>query len=264
MRIWVKKEKAGGLNNVMSVINESVGLINQSFVNSNIDLQVKLIPYFPEFDYAPDYNGVNDNDTYYATYDDFMGNNDGKMDEIHTLRDIYSADVVFLIVANKAFGGLADGNPFNSSNGFVLFKIASPQSSVHELGHILGVNHEGTAGTYSYAMGYSNDVGHFRTIHGNYTSTRKLINYWSSPLVSYNGYLVGDSNHDARRAILNTAPLISNFRKRPVTSAPTLTTNPPSETLDSSITIEVNGEAGYAVYVNGIYKGDIASNGKKH
>jgi hypothetical protein len=42
---------------------------------------------------------------------------------------------------------------------------------------------------------------------------------------------------------------------------PTLTTNIPTETTDSNITVEVNAEAGTKVYVDGIEMGTVDENG---
>jgi len=259
--------KAGGTDAIRNKIITAFNRMNKSFVNSDMDLRANLV-HMEEIDFiepdTTDDNAKQRWDKFTQVHNYLVGKYDGYMDNVHELRNQYSADFVQLVLGMD--GGLGTGASYLgliSSNAFSTLQYNKLNGgSVHEWGHTVGMQHDlaSHGGSQPYAWGYSNDT--IRTIMG-VRGYREQILYWSSPSLYYNGMVLGTSERDARRAILENAPIFCNFRKRPVTSAPTLTTNPPSETLDSSITIEVNGEAGYAVYVNGIYKGDIASNGKK-
>lgn len=257
------KERAGGKTQIEQKIHDSINYINQSFFNSNMNISVNLV-YVGEVNYPPDYNGIDDGTAFVQALYRLKGKTDGYMDEIHTLRNIYSADFVQLVVANQSYGGYAftmsnEANPYFESSAFSVVKQHNMHfSAVHELGHNMGVNHGTGPGTYSYSNGYSD--GTIRTIHGDHPGN--LINYWSSPLIYYNNRVTGTATKDARKTILENAPILANFRQRPITTAPSLTITPPPETYANTLTLEINGTPSYEVFVNGITYGTLDVDGK--
>jgi predicted Zn-dependent protease len=259
------KNRVGGTANMRRLIQNTITRFNQSFINSNMDININLV-YTKEISYTLDTVNLTSQEKYLNTLEHLTYDSDGYMDEVHILRERYSADLVHMFIENNAHGGLGWVNSTHSSNSAfslssVNVQVSNPllyamKSSIHEIGHNFGLYHAPDNAYPLYARGYT--TSSLGTIMG-----ANYINYWSSPYVFYNGMATGTADNNARRAILEQAYTIANFRQRPVTTSPTLTTSPPSETLNNSATIEVNGEAGYEVYVNGTYKGVIASNGKK-
>lgn len=277
------RERSGSAQNILSKINQSVQRINNSFINSNMSTRVNLV-HTEEISYPLDiWEWEGDSimqARFHSAYFHFKGKNDGYMDIVHTLRNKYSADMVQLIISNAAYGGLS-GTMFGNSHSWEsnAFTVIGEKyllgSSVHELGHIMGNQHDiyntSSDGTYSYSHGYGSPLNTFRTIMSygsacngvpNDTCANSGINYWSSAEQYYQGEVLGASYADARRTILNNALVIANFRQRPITVAPTLTTFPPSETYANTLDIEINGTPEYEVYINGTKYATLDTNGK--
>ena len=275
--------RAGGTQNIISKIHQSVSRINNSFINSHMNIKVNLV-HTEEISYPLDiWEWKGDaimQARFRAAHRHILGKNDGYMDIVHSLRDKYSADMVQLIISNAAFGGLGITMRNNTHAAeHTAFTVVGIKhflgSSVHELGHIMGNQHDiyntSSDGTYSYSHGYGSPSNTFRTImsYGNAcngvqndTCQHAGINYWSSPSQYYKGELLGASYANARQTILNNAHTIANFRERPVTTAPTLTTFIPTETFENSILIAISGTPQYEVYINGVSKSILNAQGK--
>jgi peptidyl-Asp metalloendopeptidase len=144
---------------------------------------------------------------------------DGFMDDIHTQRTVYSADLVSLIVAsptNTCGIGYLNPNPTNYSadNGFnvtVYNCVVGNYSMAHELGHNMGLNHDWhvSAATTpcSHHHGYVNQeviatgglptTARWRTIlaYNDQCSANGFscsrINHWSNPNVLRAGDAMG-------------------------------------------------------------------------
>ena len=208
------KNSVGGESKIRANFQVIINRLNQSFVNSHMNLRAR-IAHIQEISYPLDTNKWEGDKImrkkFYDAVTHLEGKHDGYMDNIHALRDRYKADFVQLFIANPAFGGLANVMTTPSRNfeshafSVVTARNKRGLAAVHELGHNMGICHTDCTGAYPYAHGYS--IGNIGTIHGKYT-----INYWSSPTLQYHGVTIGDSQHDARRAILNTAPYFCNFR----------------------------------------------------
>jgi len=220
------KQRAGGKTAIENKIKDSVNYINASFQNSGMAQRVHAV-HIEEISYTPDYNGLNDSNKFVNAINHLKGKNDGYMDNVHQLRDKYSADFVQLVVANQAYGGLGYTMQYSAFHGFEIsaFSVVKQHnmkySSVHELGHNMGINHQTGPGTYSYSNGFTDNA--YRTIHGDANGYSSLINYWSSPNLYYNGHRLGDASHDAKRTILENAPILANFRSRTAKVLPFVT-----------------------------------------
>jgi hypothetical protein len=276
------KQRAGGKNNIESLIHQSVNRINQSFTNSQMNVRVNLV-HMEEVNYPLDiWEWKGDSimqQRFRMALSHLIGKDDGYMDNVHSLRDKYSADMVQLIISNAAYGGLSNTMFSNShayeSSAFTALGVKYfLGSSVHELGHIMGNQHDiyntSSDGSYSYSHGYGSPNNTFRTIMSysnacngvqNTQCANSGINYWSSPIQYYHGEALGDTYANARLTILNNAYTIANFRQRPITTAPTPTTIPPSETYANTITFEINGTPTYEIYINGVMYGSLDANG---
>ncbi len=145
-------------------------------------------------------------------------NNDGIMDEIHTLRTTYQADLVSLIVAtptNTCGLGYVNSDPTNyradlGFNVIIAGCVVSNFSLAHELGHNMGLQHDwyvnSSALPCEHHHGYVNQAAlvtgaatskRWRTIlaYDNQCSAAGFnctrLNFWSNPDILRNGDPMG-------------------------------------------------------------------------
>lgn len=192
-------------------VNDIDDLIDQAFLksqlvldNSNTNITLNIV-----HKYETNYVEVdNNNDLYNITT-----NGDGYMDEVHTLRKTYKADMVVFIPKVTFTGGLAWlNNSMSYDNAFALCRVQ--QSSwtytvIHELGHNFGCAHNkdqtasaGGNGRFGYSNGWhgidniSEKISTVMT-YENYLSGGKFVNipYFSSPDIIYNGVAIGDAEY---------------------------------------------------------------------
>ena len=202
------------VSNIKNTVLEAVDLTNESFINSNIDYQIELA-YVGLTNYTETGNTSSD---YLTALDRFKTNGDGYMDEVHTLRNKYSADVCVLLVGNSASCGLAYVYPPESYAFCVVtaYNCATANYSfAHEIGHTLGCLHDIYVDndTYPFAYGHgyiyvgSNAANSWRTImaYNDYcaacgVSPCRRLGYWANPNVNYNGIPTGtvNTNNTAR------------------------------------------------------------------
>ena len=200
---------AGSTANIVGRIQLAIAEANQGFVNSGIDMQLRLVG---TSETAPS-SGQAANSTYLstATYDAGIG----------ALRNQYGADMVSVWINGPGAGGGVVGigwimsrptatfQPYSFSVVELNFTNAPYYSFGHELGHNLGGAHDrtnagGSSGAYPYAFGFQQQAGGFVDImaYTNGCSGCRRINYFSNPDVSYAGYPVGVISTDANSADL--------------------------------------------------------------
>jgi hypothetical protein len=242
---------AGGASAMTSKISLAESETNQGYANSGVVQRIRIVH------------------TAQVTYDesagfdqalvDLAGKTDGEMDEVHTLRDAYGADLVSLFIVNEDYCGLAymlDSSYLSPSTDFapLAFSVIGLScatgyySFAHEMGHNQGCEHDranGTAGVYSYSYGYqyvnADASKSWRTIMAyNCASGCSRLNYWSNPNVSYQGNPMGvdvSSPSSAYNALSlnNTRVMTANWRQ---TVVPVVTP-----------VVPVSGAAGIVVFV---------------
>ncbi|MAY83799.1 MAG: hypothetical protein CMP59_06650, partial [Flavobacteriales bacterium] len=160
---------------------------------------------------------------------------DGNMDNVHTLRDNYCADLVTLLERTSHTGGTAfllnniGGSP---TNGFSILRVQQSSwtyTAIHEFGHNLGCGHhkfqnfQAGPGIFSFSAGgrwvgvpsgnycsvmsyesgtyYTNGISHTR------------VGYFSNPSKFYQGTATGDSiDADNARSIRTTKAVVAGYR----------------------------------------------------
>lgn len=168
-------------------------------------------------------NTTTDDATYGRTSDDLLRlfrTSDGIMDNVPTLRSLYDADmVVLLVTALQGSAGAIGGRALVISAGYTEAYCAAvwnngiPQTTAHEFGHLVGMSHNTEqAGSdppaYAHGYYYIGSGTHFRTIMAYSTpctdagTSCAVIDNWSNPNISYSGNATGTAavSDNARRA----------------------------------------------------------------
>ena len=154
---------------------------------------------------------------------------DGRLNHINELRDQYNADVVSLWVHYIA--GLCGRASDVYNEGYNAFHImrasCGGQVFAHELGHNQGAHHnlEASSSTgrntkFAYGHGAGSPTNQWRTIMS-YTNACEQscqpIDYFSTPDVSYNGEVLGDTaSRDNARVLRETGEEVAGWRDEAV------------------------------------------------
>ena len=203
----------------LSQIQLATDFTNQSHVNSEVDHQVELARVF-----RVSYTETWDLDT---DLDRFEVTDDGIMDNVHALRDLYDADLCQLIVSGAGDGcGLASSIGSSFSDAFCVSAygcIAGNLTYAHELGHLYNCRHDpfvdNTAGANH---GYVNIPSGWRTVMAYNdacedadTDCTRLM-FWSNPDVSTMGEATGVAGANENAAeIIGYEPTIRDFQAVP-------------------------------------------------
>jgi hypothetical protein len=216
---------AGGATAMQNLIDQAVSETNTGYNNSNVNPRVNLV-HTAEIVY---------NETGFSwgqAINRLVGKNDGYMDNVHTLRNTYKADVVVMIVNNTAYCGLANTIMANESGAFCLVSrtcVTGYYSFAHEIGHLQGARHDRYVdptenSPFAYNHGYTYPANNWRTIMAYNNACTAVgknctrVNYWSNPNVLYGGVAMGvfggvGVGVDNHRCLNNTAYTVANFRE---------------------------------------------------
>ncbi len=230
-----------GYSNMTLFLQEAISETNQSYINSNISHRVRLgigikVNYSESSSFSTDLAR-------------FRSTNDGYMDEIHTYRNNFSADVCIIILDNPQYCGLASGIGSSSSTAFAAVYYTCTLGNYsfgHEIGHLHGARHNPQADPnttpFAYGHGYYNSVDNWRTVMSyDCPGGCTRIPYWSNPTVFYFGDPMGTSSVSDNARVLNeTAAILAGYRSIPS-----------NLTLTSSSNIQ-NEEFGEALASNSI------------
>jgi len=214
----------GSVTAMQSLINQAVSETNTTYANSGINQRVRLV-HSAEVTYTETGDISTDLGRLRST-------TDGYMDNVHTLRNTYKADLVSLFVVNGgSYCGIAyimtSVSTSFAPNGFsVVDKDCATgyYSFGHEMGHNMSARHDryvdNTNGSpYNYNHCHYNTAGRWRTVmaYNNACSAVGVsctrIPYWSNPTKTYNGAAMGVTGSvDNRLTLNNTAYTVANFR----------------------------------------------------
>ena len=202
------------VSNIKNTILTAVALTNQSFINSQINYRIELV-YAGQTNYTE--SGFS------TDLSNFRTSGDGYMDEVHALRNKYSADVCVLLINDCQYCGLAPGIGVTEDKAFCVVSTCndcatSYYSFGHEIGHLVGCDHDPLNETYAipfaYGHGYVHSSSTWRTIMAYpYGSSIRLL-YWSNPNIIYNGSPMGTSaTHDNTRVWNERSNTVMAFRQ---------------------------------------------------
>lgn len=211
-----------GFGSIQNLILLAVEETNQSYINSGIDHRVELA-HIVSVNYSESGNIQTDNDR-------FANQSDGHMDEIHFLRNLYTADVGVLMVGQGNGCGVAktihsDNNP---NLGFCVVKYDCATGNytfAHEIGHLQGARHDPyvdpSSTPFAYGHGFVKVSGEWRTImaYNNECAANSTfctrLQFWSNPHVNspVDGTAMGTTaTHHNSRVLNETTDKMKNYR----------------------------------------------------
>lgn len=252
MAVWTPAARAatGGTDaGIRSVIELAIANTNLAYANSLVPVTLRLV-YAGEIAFTESTSNIS------GDLSSLAATSDGRADVVHTLRNQYGADVVSLFGAGYTSGssacgvGYLMGSPSTSfaSQAFNVVDhvcAAGNLSYAHEVGHNQGLHHDppSAAGygspAYSYAYGYQDPGGAFRTVLSYGGMTR--VPYLSNPSVVYAGRATGTGSQDNARALRGTADVVSAFRGSGSGSTPAPTPSCVYDVTPSSASFDASG-----------------------
>ena len=157
--------------------------------------------------------------------DRLTNTNDGYMDEVHQLRKQYNADIVVLITLAYDYGGLGwvlsnvNGNYANAFNVVRVQQISYTTTSIHEIGHNMGMLHEVENNSISpplfpYAYGWY-WTGTDSKVYGSVMSYTGIESpYFSNPNETHYGAATGTSTANNAQVFRNTKHAVAFYSDR--------------------------------------------------
>ncbi|MCE5200209.1 MAG: M12 family metallo-peptidase [Armatimonadota bacterium] len=235
-RQWADTNGGG----IANVIAQAMSKAQLACDNSNTVLTLRLA-YSAEVSYTE--SGTSNTDLNRLTT-----SNDGYMDEIHSWRNQYSADLVTLLAKVDDTGGVGWllsstlGRPNYAFNLCRVQQTGWTYTVVHELGHNMGLHHAKSQnvqpgpGLFSYSAGWrwvgSNGSRYCSVMTyegGTYFAdgqTHTRVAYFSNPSIYHQNAATGDVNDgDNARTLRETKAVIAAYR-----TAPEFTTQPSNQT----------------------------------
>jgi hypothetical protein len=228
----------GGTLGMNTLIDLAVTETNTGYGNSGVVQRINLV-HRQEVSYTES-TPPNSQSTivFDDGLDDLEGTSDGEIDNVHTLRNDYAADIVSLFVHDPVTNWCGKGNiMYTESHSFEnqAFNVVDWDcatgyySFAHEMAHNQGGKHDrphdNADGVFSYSHGYQDPEEDFRTIMSyDCPGDCDRVNYWSNPDIDY---VVGGTNYgpmgivytssdsaDMRRSHNNTRDTVANWRPR--------------------------------------------------
>lgn len=221
----------GGLQATIDQVKLGIESANTCYANSFIDLRVRLVGVRICAETTINGDG-------FATDLDRLAAVDGWLDDAHSVRSEWGADIVSLWRTQDPTNGFTGA----AGLGYLLTSSATDPAGVgfnvvrwdsavgnlsfaHEMGHNMGACHASgdgggcsSGGYFSYSLGYrwTGDSGaRYRTVMAYNppapNPSHQRIPYFSTPIVAVDGQAVGTSTAKNRETIVTTRPIFTKY-----------------------------------------------------
>lgn len=205
---------------VPGLIRLAVDVTNQSYVNSGVNVRLRLV--------GTTMVAYAESDSFDTDLGRFRNRTDGHMDDFHNLKDSTGADVAVLFTTNPEACGLASAIMALPDEAFAAVNhgcAVDNYSFGHEIGHLQGARHDRcvdpTDQPYVFGHGYVPPSKTWRTVmaYANCCASCPRVPYWSNPNVQHQGEATGTTTEDNARVLNTTALTVAGFRGIPVAVA---------------------------------------------
>lgn len=202
---------AAAVGDIVATINVAVEESNKSYVNSQVNMTLKLVDTYPI-----DYKEKPDFDTMVADF--------ANMPMVKQKRDATGADLVALIINQSDYCGQAYDIAPDAEHAFAIihFDCATGYYSfAHELGHLIGARHDpaddptNTPFPYGHGYQYLKPPKPWRTIMA-YDCPKHCtrLQFWANPNIKFEGVPMGNATVSNDSRVLNErAPLVAQYRQ---------------------------------------------------
>ncbi len=223
-----------------AMIDVAIEETNFAYLNSGVTQQLRVV-HTAEVAYDEDNLGGETSDKMFSiALSRLRATADGHMDEIHAQRDQHAADLVALLIRRTTIScgiGYVGAPPRDTIAFSVTDRVCGANLTLaHELGHNMGLMHDrlnsSSTGLTSYAYGFQEPEGAFRTImayaEGCTGGFCPRIPRFSNPDLTYAGRPTGiaaDASNAAyaARALNDSALMVANLRGQTTAPAQLLT-----------------------------------------
>ena len=240
---------AGGTAAIQNLITLGVHETNEMYANSGIGTRMRLV-HMREVWYVESGNPQTDRDRLFDA-------TDGLLDGIHSLRNMYGADMVQLLVNNtgRSCGAAYLNGPFSlmasqSARAYAVtnWHCVSPSYTFAlEFGHIQGSNKAPDdptgLGAFPFSFGFKRCTAlpAFRSVMSEPCTTGATgtprSKYFSNPNLLVGGRPIGTATQNNALSVHNTASVIANFRPEQPLVAITSLSPPVPEPFGKSTTL---------------------------
>jgi len=198
---------------VNGFIQSCIDVSNDCYDNSSVSFNIELARSQKVF-YDESLNSSTDKSC-------FRNTADGCLDDIHTTRSVYDADLNVLLVYGLESGICGSAYTVSVSSYANAFCVARVSCAIdnytfpHELGHLFGCRHDvyvdDTEIPYAYGHGFVNLVDEWRTVMAynnlceDYDADCERLPYFSNPSVTYFGDQMGLSGVSDNESALESS-----------------------------------------------------------
>lgn len=270
---WANANSSG----IANIVNSAMATANLIAVNSELDIEFRLV-HSRRIEYTESGNSALDLERLTAApgFNPFGSESAGYMDEVHSLRDQYGADLVALFTETDDTGGLAW--IINRISGveqyaFSITRVqqASGRTHAHEMGHNFGNLHsrnqnvnpaEDGTGLFDYSTGWrwtGNDGFEYASVM-TYLEGASQALLFSNPDVLYEGVPSGSyegefAPADNARSMRQVQHVVEDYRAETVNfNPPTVATVPVTDISYSRASVggNVSNNGGSEITSRGI------------